>query len=231
MYIYKITNTITNQHYIGQTIQSPLLRWKRHKKEMRNGYHHNLYLQRAWHKYGKDAFVFEVIGQARHHIELNELEDIFIKYYDSLSPNGYNLKTGGDNIIYSQATKNKLSKIRTGTKRSQATKDKIAASVKANYQDPTVRQNILDKRTLTRSKKPKKPKKEKVYKTEEEKKQSRAIVVTKSRRNAKGYTYVPAKDRYQVQIKVNGVRVYNTYHKTAEAATKDYRATLERLGL
>ena len=36
-------------------------RWVRHKKDLRNGKHHAIKLQRAWNKYGEDAFIFEVV--------------------------------------------------------------------------------------------------------------------------------------------------------------------------
>lgn len=222
MYIYKITNTITGQHYIGQTINEPMVRWKTHKKELTNGYHHNQYLQNAWNKYGADAFVFEPIGLARHQIELNELEDVFIKYYNSMRLHGYNLKTGGDNPIYSQDTKDKLSTIRKGKKQSQETKDKIRATIQQKYQDPEYKENLkkgIEDRMAKHIPKAKKPK---VYKTEEEKRLSREVGLAKRRQNAKGAVYFYKKDMWQSRIVIKGKLHLIGYFKTEREASDAY---------
>ena len=59
---YSITNTINRMGYIGQSIQWPI-RWKEHKRLLRNNTHVNKHLQQDYNKYGKDAFVFEVLEE------------------------------------------------------------------------------------------------------------------------------------------------------------------------
>ena len=44
--------------YIGCTINIQT-RWREHKQTLKLNKHVNRYLQRAWNKYGKDAFKFE----------------------------------------------------------------------------------------------------------------------------------------------------------------------------
>jgi len=58
--IYKITCTVTRKFYIGSAVN---LRDRRrcHFKELRRNNHTNPKLQRAFNKYGSDAFAFEVL--------------------------------------------------------------------------------------------------------------------------------------------------------------------------
>lgn len=58
--IYQICN-ITNGHiYIGSAVDIQR-RWKNHISDLRNNKHHSGHLQNAFNKYGKPAFVFEII--------------------------------------------------------------------------------------------------------------------------------------------------------------------------
>ena len=61
VYIYAITRTETGDAYIGSTI-SPKQRWIRHRCHLKLNKHHSPHLQRAWNKYGKQAFFYEVIA-------------------------------------------------------------------------------------------------------------------------------------------------------------------------
>ena len=57
--VYKITNKITNDFYIGSS-KDIYKRWNRHKNELNKKKHINIILQRAWNKYGSDNFLFEI---------------------------------------------------------------------------------------------------------------------------------------------------------------------------
>jgi len=59
---YSITNTITGKKYVGQSTAYPH-RWNRHKARLRNNTHESRSLQQDYNKYGKDAFVFEVLEE------------------------------------------------------------------------------------------------------------------------------------------------------------------------
>lgn len=89
-YIYKITNTINNKSYIGQTVN-----WKRRKKEHfgNNKLSYISLIGRAIRKYGKQNFTFEVLGEYE---DYNNQEKFFIEKYNTTSPNGYNIQSGGE---------------------------------------------------------------------------------------------------------------------------------------
>ncbi len=60
--IYEIHNTITKQIYVGQTSVYKR-RWNSHKSKLRKGTHPNPQLQKAWDKWGEDAFCFDVVEE------------------------------------------------------------------------------------------------------------------------------------------------------------------------
>ena len=93
-YIYKITNKITNQNYVGQTID--INRRKRtHFNTLRSNTHDNPKLQASWNKYGEENFEFESWEFEIQNIEeLNLLECQYIEKYSGLS-DGFNLVPGG----------------------------------------------------------------------------------------------------------------------------------------
>lgn len=93
--IYKITNTITGESYIGQSVKIEQ-RIKKHKQVSQTPSDHSYEnpLYRAMRKYGQQNFIFEVIEQCNVS-ELNDRERYWIKFYDTFY-HGYNLTLGGD---------------------------------------------------------------------------------------------------------------------------------------
>jgi hypothetical protein len=87
--IYKITSP-SGKVYVGQTIHTLEERIKGHKKVSSNC----TLLKRAISKYG-DEMVYEIIEEVPHEL-LDEREIYWIKYYNSLAPNGYNCSSGGN---------------------------------------------------------------------------------------------------------------------------------------
>lgn len=103
--IYKITNKINNKSYIGQS-NNPKARWGDHI----NGSGQNAIslIHRAIEKYGKQNFSFEIIGWFE---DYNEQEKYYIKYYNTLAPNGYNIQPGGEEPPHYCGEKNSFAKI------------------------------------------------------------------------------------------------------------------------
>jgi group I intron endonuclease len=118
MVIYKITNKINNKAYIGQTTGIPSKRWKEH---CRKGF----LLTKAIKKYGEENFTYEVICNCSSIEELNIKEVEHIDLEKSISPNGYNLNSGGLNHRMHQSTKDKVSKVHKGKRLSIGTIEKL----------------------------------------------------------------------------------------------------------
>lgn len=94
--IYKFTNKITNESYVGQSvnIQKRYIQHKNRCKEAIGKCIENTYFHLMVKKYGFDNFNFEIIEECKKE-ELNEKEMFYISYYNTLYPNGYNLTAGG----------------------------------------------------------------------------------------------------------------------------------------
>ena len=92
--IYKITNNINNKVYIGQSVD-PNKRFQSHISRSKNPVEDRdgSALHWAMHKYGIDNFTMEILGWYE---DYNEKEKEFIKKYNSISPNGYNILKGGE---------------------------------------------------------------------------------------------------------------------------------------
>lgn len=113
MIIYKITNLINSKIYIGQTIGSIQQRWRKHCKKSSVGCSA---IRNAISKYGKENFIIEQIDNASTIEELNIKEKYWIKTIQSISPLGYNLRSGGDNGLHNQETLEKQSIAKLGIK-------------------------------------------------------------------------------------------------------------------
>ncbi len=59
--VYKITNILNKKFYIGSSSDSIKDRWSDHRSDLLLNKHSNTHLQRAYNKYGKKAFIFEVL--------------------------------------------------------------------------------------------------------------------------------------------------------------------------
>ncbi len=109
MIIYKVTNKLSGKCYIGQTVNKMEQRWSAHKRKKCC-----TALSAAIQKYGSNAFDVEVLETCLSLEEMDFLEIYYIKFYDSLAPNGYNLHTGGANHTVSDETREKQSKSHRG---------------------------------------------------------------------------------------------------------------------
>ena len=131
--IYGILNTINNKIYIGKTGMNFGDRWDSHKSLLRNGKHDNPYLQRAWDKYGANAFEFIIIEECSVD-DLDDKEKYWIKYYKDKKLS-YNILDGGDgfnNLHLSEETKRKIGEKNRvnglGRKVSEETRRKMSES-------------------------------------------------------------------------------------------------------
>lgn len=95
--IYKITNKINQNSYIGQS-SNINKRWKNHiiASNNPNDKCYNYPLYRAFRKYGIENFSFEILEECSQN-ELNYKEIYWIKHFSPI----YNQTTGGDHCITS----------------------------------------------------------------------------------------------------------------------------------
>ena len=107
--IYLITNTVNGKQYVGQSVGLKR-RFARHKRAARTkNKREAFYLHNAIAKHGVENFKFEVLLYADDADFLNLMEQKIIAGYETLSPSGYNLDTGGGvNRSFSEETRAKL---------------------------------------------------------------------------------------------------------------------------
>lgn len=108
--IYKIENNINHKIYIGQS-KDIERRWKDHRTHIYYTKNDELPLYRAFRKYGIDNFSFKIIEQCAIK-DLNEREKYYIKKFDSVVPNGYNVTLGGSNSYPQKLTLEQVKEIK-----------------------------------------------------------------------------------------------------------------------
>lgn len=90
--IYCAYNKVNQKRYIGQTVQRLCERRAAHYTK-----DPEIYFHKALHKYNKEDFDWSIIDEAQSKEELNQKEQFWIQYYDTLNPDkGYNLLPGGE---------------------------------------------------------------------------------------------------------------------------------------
>jgi len=88
MIIYLIVDKTNGKQYIGQTRRTIKERLEAHR-------YGKGYLGAAIRKHGISNFTIEEIDYALSQDDLDSLERLYIKKYNSMAPNGYNLTDGG----------------------------------------------------------------------------------------------------------------------------------------
>lgn len=142
-YIYKIINKITKKSYVGQTIMDLDERWRQHCKSNSNC----RYLKSSIKKYGVDSFEFKLICICFDN-DLDKYECFYMNKYNTLVPNGYNLREGGNSGRHHEETKRKISetlknrtdiirgKSQLGKPHTEEVKNKISKSLIGIKQKP-----------------------------------------------------------------------------------------------
>ncbi len=114
--IYRIWNSERGAAYIGSTCRVRQ-RWKTHRRDLNAGKHCNQVLQRAWCKYGKAAFTFEILVADLPAEDLHLVEDAQVQKARDAGLFLYNLRpTAASNLGYKHTaeTRAKQSAIRKG---------------------------------------------------------------------------------------------------------------------
>jgi group I intron endonuclease len=138
-FIYITTNKINGKQYIGS----------HEGKETDNYLGSGKLIKQAIKKYGAENFQRKIIKECDITQNLI-LEEKYIKKYNTLFPNGYNLNKCGGHNIFNEELKNKLSYIKTGSIQSEETRKKRSLSLKGKKRKP---QSEETKRKISESKK------------------------------------------------------------------------------
>ena len=137
--IYKLTNTINNKFYIGQTISSLDRRWSEHVSSARQN--KPWVICNAIRKYGADSFTREIIASADSKEELNTLE---ISYIAELSPH-YNMTIGGGGLgSPSQEVREKISTSGKSRQFTDEHKKNISKGLKGREVKEATRKKLSD---------------------------------------------------------------------------------------
>ena len=115
--VYQIRNTNNGHRYIGSTKDLKVRKYH-HFALLRKGKHANSYLQRAFNKYGEDAFRFEILFEAKYPTRM----DLFEQYYLDTNKPEYNVAQ-----IASTAFN------RLGVKPSEEAKQKTSQTLKKKF--------------------------------------------------------------------------------------------------
>jgi len=112
--IYLHRHKSNGKVYVGQTWQNPSRCWR---KSDINSYKNQNLFHNALKKYGWDSFESEIIACSKNSENLDRLEEYFMDYFNSLVPNGYNLKSYSEGKeTHDESTKKLISKKKTGVR-------------------------------------------------------------------------------------------------------------------
>jgi group I intron endonuclease len=129
--IYKVTNKVNGNFYIGQTKMRLGSRWSKHKQDAREG--KGWVLASAIRKYGVESFSVEVLEQCNSKDELNHAE---IRLIAAMKPE-YNSCAGGGGVgSPSEDVRKKLSIARLGKKISEETRLRMSQAQKGKTVAP-----------------------------------------------------------------------------------------------
>ena len=138
-YVYIITNTVNGKSYIGISIHEPT---QGRIKDHLSGKGNRL-IANAVKKYGnQDAFTYEILEANVFDELLPDLEVAYIAQFNTLSPHGYNLDSGGSHKIPSEETRRKISKAHKGRKHSVESRRNMSEARKGRIFSVETRRKI-----------------------------------------------------------------------------------------
>ena len=98
--VYQIRNLVNGKRYIGSTSCFAKRKYA-HFRELKEAGHENSYLQRAYNKYGKENFVFEILCYCeKDRSYLLMMENNYILFYKTNTEEfGYNLRISAESNL------------------------------------------------------------------------------------------------------------------------------------
>lgn len=139
--IYTIYSSVNGRTYIGSAVNIAS-RWRQHRYDLRKNNHHSQHLQRAWNKYGEDAFEFSVIEECppeqlieREQWHMDQCSDRYNCAPVAGSPLG---------MTRSPEARAKMSAAHMGCKNSDEARAKMSASLMGHAVSDETRKKISD---------------------------------------------------------------------------------------
>lgn len=159
-FVYRIVNYKHKSAYIGSTCKTPDYRWMVHRKDLKAGLHHSRFLQRAWEKYGKEFFIFEVLEESDASTILAR-EQLHLDAHKNSGWRVYNVCQTAGNCLGTKRTKaqkKRISEAHLGLRVSKSTNRKHAKTwcekygVIRHFQSPSGRKymNVTNTRDFAR---------------------------------------------------------------------------------
>jgi len=136
--VYLITSP-SGKQYVGQTVRTIEERWREHAREAVKGAGECRALANAIRKYGPEALDVRILHVSFDQDELNSLEAREITERRTLSPRGYNLKTGGAKGKPCSETCRRQSSGQQARYADPAEREAQSERVKARFADPAER--------------------------------------------------------------------------------------------
>lgn len=125
--LYSITHTASRTVYFGQA-QDISKRWGEHRRDLKHGRHSNPRLQRAWDKYGSDAFEFAVVQECAV-ADLNDAEQRLLDEYVG-TPLCYNIarwaRAPWRGMKHTAETRRRMSEVKRGKSLSDETRRRMS---------------------------------------------------------------------------------------------------------
>lgn len=132
--VYRITNLINNNSYVGSSSSSLYKRFSLHREQLRKNKHYNEHLQRAWNKYGEENFEFVVIEFCDNKDDCLDRETFYINELLCYIPDlGYNKRRIAESNLGLKLSEEQLDRRKgfgKGRKTSDETKLKQSMSAK-----------------------------------------------------------------------------------------------------
>lgn len=144
--IYQILNTKNGKSYIGSATRIGE-RWSCHRAKLRGGYHHSIYLQNAWNKYGESAFEFKAIILCEKK-DLLTLEEKAIKKFKP----EYNIAQAarGGGSTFTEKMRAQISSKLMGHPVSEETKKRMSDAAKKRTQSEEARKELARRGALAK---------------------------------------------------------------------------------
>lgn len=141
--VYCIRNLLSGKVYVGSATKAFLQRFKGHRTCLRVGRHSNSYLQRAWDKYGSEAFVFETLEACAPEMCVVR-EQWWMDYLRATDgQHGYNLSPTAGNTLgvkHTAAARENMSKAHRGKPLSAEHRENMVESIRQTYARVEVRE-------------------------------------------------------------------------------------------